>query len=489
MRTNLRKSAAMLAVMIILFNCASVTMKPVFSSSSGGKIDLFTQKEPYNGRGPNASSDAFSLGEEVRIYALVTFNEDPLAYLLVAFTIIGPGIAPENIVVYRTEFTNETGIATVSFRISHLNQTTSGNWTAIASAKIGDVTHQDSTTFKVGYIVEIVSLKTVDEMCEAKDKFVRGSNLGIELILRNIAMTEKVATLAITVYDSSNAPINSTRLSDFIVQPNGTLVTVYFSLYLPRNINLGIATVYGCAYEKSTGLNLVPYCPEVSEHFSVIIEEYFLKVETEPANVATIPGEGWYEKYTSVHLIAPDSVVVSQNVRYEFSHWDIDGISQGKGVNSTVVLIVTNLTAIAHYIQIVTYALTIIATDGGTTNPIPGTYNYNASTTIQVTAIPRPNYLFDHWELDNTDVGSANPYSVLMDRNHTLKAIFSPVFVGWFVPDWLFWFLLPLLALIIVLLLVLLRRRRKKAEEAFYSGWTAWYYCYHLRNKTKIQRI
>lgn len=79
-----------------------------------------------------------------------------------------------------------------------------------------------------------------------------------------------------------------------------------------------------------------------------------MKVGTEPANVVTILGEGWYEKYTHVYLVTPDSVVVSQNARYEFSHWDVGGISQGKGVNSTVVLMFANLTATAHYTQIVT---------------------------------------------------------------------------------------------------------------------------------------
>jgi membrane protein implicated in regulation of membrane protease activity len=69
-----------------------------------------------------------------------------------------------------------------------------------------------------------------------------------------------------------------------------------------------------------------------------------------------------------------------------------------------------------------------------------------------------------------------------MDKNHVLKAVFSPVAAGWFVPDW-FWWLLLLLVLIFLLLLILLylRRRRKKTEEAFRSGWTAWYYCYDLR--------
>ena len=72
-----------------------------------------------------------------------------------------------------------------------------------------------------------------------------------------------------------------------------------------------------------------------------------------------------------------------------------------------------------------TYTLTITAMVGGTTNPAPGTYTYIANSTVQVTAIPEANYIFDHWELDTVNVGSANPYTVLMDNNHTLKAVFT----------------------------------------------------------------
>lgn len=73
------------------------------------------------------------------------------------------------------------------------------------------------------------------------------------------------------------------------------------------------------------------------------------------------------------------------------------------------------------------YALTIITTAGGTTDPNPGTYSYTANSSVQVIAIPDTNYLFDHWKLDSINVGSASPYTVLMDKNHTLKAVFSPV--------------------------------------------------------------
>ena len=74
-----------------------------------------------------------------------------------------------------------------------------------------------------------------------------------------------------------------------------------------------------------------------------------------------------------------------------------------------------------------TYSLTITATVGGTTNPAPETYSYTANSSVQVTAIPEANYLFDYWELDSVNVGSVNPYTVLMDINHTLKAFFSPI--------------------------------------------------------------
>jgi parallel beta-helix repeat protein len=73
------------------------------------------------------------------------------------------------------------------------------------------------------------------------------------------------------------------------------------------------------------------------------------------------------------------------------------------------------------------YSLTITATVGGTTNPAPGTYGYTANSSVQVTAIPDVGYLFDYWELDSVNVGSANPYALLMDKNHTLKAFFSPI--------------------------------------------------------------
>jgi parallel beta-helix repeat protein len=70
------------------------------------------------------------------------------------------------------------------------------------------------------------------------------------------------------------------------------------------------------------------------------------------------------------------------------------------------------------------YSLTITSTVDGTTDPSPGTYSYTANSTVQITAFPEANYLFDHWELDSINVGSSITYIVLMDKNHTLQAVF-----------------------------------------------------------------
>ncbi|MGB9676506.1 MAG: InlB B-repeat-containing protein, partial [Candidatus Bathyarchaeales archaeon] len=107
-----------------------------------------------------------------------------------------------------------------------------------------------------------------------------------------------------------------------------------------------------------------------------------------------------------------------------FSYWDIDGASQGSGVNPIAVIMNSPKTATAHYTPIITYTLKIETTTGGTTNPTPGTYTYTAGSQVQVTAVPSGGYVFDYWELDGINVGTATTYTVTMNANHVLKAFF-----------------------------------------------------------------
>ena len=69
------------------------------------------------------------------------------------------------------------------------------------------------------------------------------------------------------------------------------------------------------------------------------------------------------------------------------------------------------------------YNLTIISTEGGTTDPVPGNYTYVNGTVVSITAIPNPGYSFDYWLLDG-EIETENPISILMDSNHVLEAYF-----------------------------------------------------------------
>jgi len=73
------------------------------------------------------------------------------------------------------------------------------------------------------------------------------------------------------------------------------------------------------------------------------------------------------------------------------------------------------------------FTLTIVVSAGGSTNPAAGAYSYAQGSNVSVQATPYSGYQFDHWELDTVNVGSANSYSVTMNSNCTLNALFSPV--------------------------------------------------------------
>jgi hypothetical protein len=147
--------------------------------------------------------------------------------------------------------------------------------------------------------------------------------------------------------------------------------------------------------------------------------QHYLTVKTNPTGLATIPGEDWYDQGTTKTLTAP--IVAG----YAFVYWDVDGAIQDSGTNPITITLDRPHTATAHYLNI--YTLKIEAGPGGSTNPPVGTYPANEGSAVQVTANPNASYAFDHWLLDETSVGSTNPYSVLMDGNHTLKALFKPL--------------------------------------------------------------
>jgi len=246
-----------------------------YQSSSTAMIDLYTQKEPYSGKGPDQPSDAFAPQEKVILYANVTRNGEPVQSKIVAFEIHGPTNPIENFTLIRTAMTNASGVATISFRMpwpcENPETIIFGVWTALAVVEIVEEKVEDTLTFKVGWIVEIVSIWTINENLQFQTRFARGTCVGVEMILRNIAMTPKKATFTLVVYDIESQPIADTMLEDVEVEPGETSIHILCELEIPKWALYGYAMVYANAYTAPPHLGGISYCPEVSTGFLITL--------------------------------------------------------------------------------------------------------------------------------------------------------------------------------------------------------------------------
>jgi len=149
---------------------------------------------------------------------------------------------------------------------------------------------------------------------------------------------------------------------------------------------------------------------------------YYLTVRTNPPNVVSIPGEGWYDEGQIASLTAPTTVSFSTDARYRFDHWDVDGISQGPTVNHITLEMNGNHTATAHYSP--QYYLTVRTNPDGIT-AIPGEGWYDESTDVPLRAPPVQSYAFLYWDVDG-DVRSGSSIIVNMNIPHIATAFYEP---------------------------------------------------------------
>jgi hypothetical protein len=174
-----------------------------------------------------------------------------------------------------SEKTNSSGIATINFTIPWPCENISeseifGEWYALANTVIGDERFQDSLTFKVGWIVELISVRTIDENLTYRTNFGIEGDVGLEITLKSIAMVTKTATIAVVIQDELETPVNFYEMDDFKVQPNEKLVYLYCKLYIPKWARVGKATVFVSALTALPSANGAPYCPSISTNFYIL---------------------------------------------------------------------------------------------------------------------------------------------------------------------------------------------------------------------------
>jgi uncharacterized repeat protein (TIGR01451 family) len=110
---------------------------------------------------------------------------------------------------------------------------------------------------------------------------------------------------------------------------------------------------------------------------------------------------------------------------YVFDHWELDGSPVGND-NPITVYMGTDHSIHAVFTPLCPYTLTIQVEGTGTTTPVPGDHEYSCGEYASITAIETNPacWVFDHWKLDGTPMGSSKSIEVQMDDDHVLRAVF-----------------------------------------------------------------
>ncbi len=126
------------------------------------------------------------------------------------------------------------------------------------------------------------------------------------------------------------------------------------------------------------------------------------------------PGIHTYNEGTNVPVTA------LPNSNFRFDKWTGDASGNSKSI---VVNMDRDKSIKANFIRI--YKLEVISGDGGTTNPVPGTYQYDINEQVSISAIPDDYHVFSNWSGNAS--GTDNPLVITMQANKSIKANFRPV--------------------------------------------------------------
>jgi parallel beta-helix repeat protein len=222
-------------------------------------IDIYTQHpKPYSGRGPNQPSDAFEPQSKVILYAEVAYNYEPVENKQVAFAVTDPN---GELVLSRSSNTSANGIASIDFTLA--SNAPFGVYTVLASVEVSERKANDTLTFLMGWIIEIINIETVDQYGEPKNIFAKGEQIYFSVNVKNIAFTAKNATLTVGVHDERGQTID---VADILLEvPPGTHeYNLIFNVEIPHWTLVGSASAHACAFTNWPWLGGVPYCPEMS---------------------------------------------------------------------------------------------------------------------------------------------------------------------------------------------------------------------------------
>jgi hypothetical protein len=416
-------------VSVLITTClASIPYHASSAGVSGGNLDLFTQKTPFGGRGPGQLSDAFQQQELVILYALVTFNGEPIGNKVVAYEVDGPANSFQNITFIGGGVTNGSGIAEFSFRIPTVpfneEQIVFGKWYAVATVDIDETVATDNLTFEVGWIIRIKNIVTFDSKLSPQTDFARESLIVFDLTLENIALTNKNATITIDVQDVVGHPIISIELDNQTILPGEQHRQT--SSKIPTDANIGEANVSAVPLTAPPNTGGIPYSPSVYAEFNIVVAELH--------DVAV----------TDV-IASPSQVQVGENVGITIETANLGDFPETYDITAYYD---SNLIQLTTAISMSPHSSKTISVNWNTANVNPGVYTISANASIVEGDInPANNKFID----GNITVSSASPPLA------PYLALLIPLLMGLGI--------LAGLAFLILLMAYYRRRRRRKTRR------------------------
>jgi hypothetical protein len=188
-----------------------------------------------------------------------------------------------------------------------------------------------------------------------------------------------------------------------------------------KTINRKIAAVLtflllsSISFSLFSSVNAQYYYPTAQNTLTIYVNN--------PAGGSVYPGNGTLQYYYGSTVTA----YVSTNMGYSFDGWYLNGVYQGK-LTAISVYMVQDYTLIATF-SVRTVCLTINAnpTEGGTTVPAPGVWNYTlgSNNLITVKEYPNSGCTFSGWYLGGVYRGAATSITVNVTQDMQLNAFFA----------------------------------------------------------------
>jgi len=241
----------------------------------GLMIDVYTQyPDGFNGKGLNETSDMFEPQATVELYALLTYNADPVQNKEVVFQIVGTN-ETGFVNFTRIATTDENGIAFVSFGIPwpcspEECEKIFGIWTVVASATVRESTTKDWLWFKVNWLVMELTITP-----KGTDEFKKGEVANFTITFSTFRLQPKNVLIVVTIFDDLNVPVGKAAIWVIVGDPQipwceSKSYEMEVSIFLPKWAFAGEGTAYVNALTDWPFNCGVPVCPEASTTFVIL---------------------------------------------------------------------------------------------------------------------------------------------------------------------------------------------------------------------------